>query len=79
MCAELISKTGHHMNTLRPKEVPDEWPTLLLGGFIGVNSACTNEELKDDGEDDWGLIHSSQSWFILDKAVLKRSVSQFNN
>lgn len=46
---------------------------FMLGGFVGANSACTNDEPKDIGEDDGGLIHSSQSWFILDKAVLNRS------
>lgn len=59
--------------TVRPNEVPEERPRFALGGFVGVNSACANEEVKDVGEDDWGLIHSSQSWFILDKAVVKRS------
>ena len=62
-----------HTNTVRPKEVPEEWPKFVLGGFVGVNSVCANEEVKDDGEADWDLIHSSQSWFTLDKAVLKRS------
>jgi len=56
-----------HIYTVRPKEVPEEWPKFALGGFVGVNS------VKDVGEDNWDLIHSSQSWFTLDKAVLKRS------
>lgn len=59
--------------TLRLKPVPEGWPKFIFGGFVGVNSACTNDELKDVGEDEWGLSHSSQSWFILDNAVLKRS------
>lgn len=62
-----------NMNTLRLKAVPEGWPKFIFGGLVGVNSACTNDEL-DVGEDEWGgLSHSSHSWFILDKAVLKRS------
>lgn len=57
------------MHTLRPNEF------CVLGGPVGVNSAHTDGELNDVGEDDWGFIHWSQSWFILDKAVLSRSAS----
>jgi hypothetical protein len=70
MCKTFFQK---NMNTLRLKAVAEGWPEFIFGGFVGVNSPCTNDEPKDVGEDERGLSHSSLSWFILDKAVLKRS------
>lgn len=45
----------------------------MLGGLVGVTSACIYDVFKDMGEEDWVLIHCSQSCAILDKAVFSRS------
>lgn len=61
------------MNTLRPKLVPGRRPNFVLGGLVGVISACINDVLNEVGEEDGGFIHWSQSCVILDKAVFSRS------